>query len=181
MIAHYGCFEDVSVVIDACLLCNVSCAACLSFEVDHLLMVNLCYVIKGLLLVHWFSLNQKIVACTGQNLSLTTSHLFYCIPRILALGTNDLAIGTPFAKKVADSDSLALQSTMQCAGHDSCGYYGFFNLASASVDGCYLYIIIHYGRSQRNWGIRLAPRGGRPNPEFFKTIDNYTYSKKSYQ
>ena len=37
MIAHYGCFEDVSAVIDACPPCSVLCAASLSFEVDHLL------------------------------------------------------------------------------------------------------------------------------------------------
>ena len=36
MIAHYGCIEDESAVIDECLPCGVSCAACLSFEVDHL-------------------------------------------------------------------------------------------------------------------------------------------------
>ena len=33
IIAHYGCFEIVSTVADACPLCGVSCAACLSFEV----------------------------------------------------------------------------------------------------------------------------------------------------
>ena len=36
MITHYGCFEDVSAVIDMCPPCGVSHAACLSFEVDHL-------------------------------------------------------------------------------------------------------------------------------------------------
>ena len=36
MIAHYGCFEDVSAVIDIYPLCSVLHAACLSFEVDHL-------------------------------------------------------------------------------------------------------------------------------------------------
>ena len=36
MVAHYGCFEDVSAVIDACPSCSVSCAGCLSFEVDLL-------------------------------------------------------------------------------------------------------------------------------------------------
>ena len=56
MTAHYGCFEDVSVVIDACPLCSVSHAVCLSFEVDHLLVDNLSYGIKGLLLVHCFSI-----------------------------------------------------------------------------------------------------------------------------
>ena len=57
------------------------------------------------------------------------------------------------------------------------GSSGFFNHSSASVDGCYLYIIIHYGMSQRDWGIRLMPRGGRPDPESFKAMDTNTYSK----
>ena len=30
------CLEDLSAVIGMCPLCSVSCAACLSFEVDHL-------------------------------------------------------------------------------------------------------------------------------------------------
>ena len=54
----------------------------------------------------------------------------------------------------------------------------FFNHASTSVNGCYLYIIIiHYGMWKRDWGIRLVPRGGRPDSESFKAIDTYTYSK----
>ena len=36
MIAHYGCSEDESAVIDVLPPCSVSCVACLSFEVDHL-------------------------------------------------------------------------------------------------------------------------------------------------
>ena len=57
------------------------------------------------------------------------------------------------------------------------GYSGFINLASTSVDGCYLYIIIHYGMSQRDWGIRSVPRHGRPDAESLKVIDTNTYSK----
>ena len=36
MIAHYGCFEDVSAVINTCPLCGVSCATFWCFEVDCL-------------------------------------------------------------------------------------------------------------------------------------------------
>ena len=36
MIAHYGCIEDESAVIDTFPPCSVLNAACLSFEVDHL-------------------------------------------------------------------------------------------------------------------------------------------------
>ena len=57
------------------------------------------------------------------------------------------------------------------------GSSAFFNHASASVDGCYFYIIIHSGMSQRDWGIRSVPMGGRPGPESFKAIDTYTISK----
>ena len=35
MIAHYGCFEGESAVIDVCPLCSEVSAACLSFEVDQ--------------------------------------------------------------------------------------------------------------------------------------------------
>ena len=49
MIAHYGCFEDESVVIDACPPCSVVYAACLSFEVDHLFSGQSVHGIKGLL------------------------------------------------------------------------------------------------------------------------------------
>ena len=34
MIANYGCFEDLSAVIDVCPLCSVSHVVCFSFEVD---------------------------------------------------------------------------------------------------------------------------------------------------
>ena len=70
------------------------------------------------------------------------------------------------------------QPPTQCAGYDSCGIILVFNLASASVHGCYLYIIIHYSMSQRDWGMRSVPRGGRPDEEFFlKAIDTFTYIK----
>ena len=36
MIAHCGCFEDVTAVIDLCSSSSVLCAVCLSFEVEHL-------------------------------------------------------------------------------------------------------------------------------------------------
>ena len=31
--------------------------------------------------------------------------------------------------------------------------------------------------SQREWGIKSAPKGGRPDPQSFKAVDTYTYSK----
>ena len=56
------------------------------------------------------------------------------------------------------------------------GSYGFFNPAFISVDGCYLYVIVHYGMSQRDWRINSVDMGDRPDPESFNTIDTYTYS-----
>ena len=49
------------------------------------------------------------------------------------------------------------------------GLSWFLNLASTSVDGCYLYIIIHYGISKRDWGNKES---GRSDPES-KAIDTY--------
>ena len=57
------------------------------------------------------------------------------------------------------------------------GSSGFCNHALMSVDECYLYIIIHYGMSQRDWGVMSVPRVIRPDPESFKAIDTYTYSE----
>ena len=52
MIAHHGCFEDVSAVIDMCPPCSVSCAACLSFEVDQIFSGQS---------VLW---DEKVIACS---------------------------------------------------------------------------------------------------------------------
>ena len=57
-----------------------------------------------------FSLRKELWS-TGQNLGLTTSHLSYCIPGILALGANDLDIGTPFA----NADCLQLLSGLSAS------------------------------------------------------------------
>ena len=54
----------------------------------------------------------------------------------------------------------------------SVGFYMILNLASMSVDGCYLYTTIHYGMLWRDWGIRSVPKGCRPDPES-KAIDTY--------
>ena len=67
------------------------------------------------------------------------------------------------------------QPSAQCAAMIPEGSYWFFNLASTSVDGCQLYIIIYYGMLQRDWGIRLMSKGGRPDGEFFKATDANTY------
>ena len=51
------------------------------------------------------------------------------------------------------------------------GSYWVFNLASTSVDGCCLYIIINNGMSWWSWGVRLAPWWGRSATKFLKVVD----------
>ena len=57
------------------------------------------------------------------------------------------------------------------------GSSGLIKLSSMSVDGCYLYIIIHYDMLQNVCRIRSMPRGDRPDSESFQVVDTYTYSK----
>ena len=59
MSAHYECFTDVSTVIDVCPLCSVSCAACISFEVDHLFSHQSVLRVQGAIASPLF-LNWKI-------------------------------------------------------------------------------------------------------------------------
>ena len=153
MIAHYGCFEDVSAVIDVCPICSVSC---LSFEVDHLFsgqsvlwnQRDCCLSIVSqlfLAVMHWSEpksynksnelLHSQDFGFRGQRSSYRNS---FCQSRLLTMTLQPFSF--PFNVQI-----------MILAGS-----YGFFNLASTSVDGCYLYIIIHYGMSQRDWVIRLV-------------------------
>ena len=62
MIVHYGCFEDVSVVIDAVLfvVCHMPHIEALKLIVY--LVVSQCYVIRGLLLIHCFSRKNSCYA-----------------------------------------------------------------------------------------------------------------------
>ena len=59
MIAHYGCFEDVSAVIDTCpfVVCYMPHVEALKLIVY--LVVNLCCGIKELLLIHCFSIKKN--------------------------------------------------------------------------------------------------------------------------
>ena len=70
MIAHYGCFEDICAVIDACPLCGLSCAACaecLSFEVDCLFSgQSVLWDQVGVQLVHHFSIRKSSHALFGM-------------------------------------------------------------------------------------------------------------------
>ena len=56
-------------------------------------------------------------------------------------------------------------------------FHVFLTVPPLPVNGCNLYIIIHYGMLQRDQGIRLALRGGTPEPESSKALDTYAYSK----
>ena len=58
MIAYYGSFDDVSAVIDVCPLCSVFVPHVETLKLIIYLVVNLCYGIKDLLLVHCLSLRK---------------------------------------------------------------------------------------------------------------------------
>ena len=126
-----------------------------------LFLTPLIFLLQKIAIMHWFALKSY-----NRPFELLHSWDFGCRGQWLGYRT-------PFAKGGCLQWLCGISSLIQCAGNGSCRVYGVFSLASASVDGCYLYIIIHYGRSQRDWGIRLVPRAGRPDPEF-KAIDTYT-------
>ena len=97
MIAHDGCFEDVSAVIDMCPLCIMLCAKCWSFEVYHLLVINLCYGVKGLLLIYCFSIKNSCHALV-RTYVLQQAIWAIAFPEFWLKGASDPIIGTPFAK-----------------------------------------------------------------------------------
>ena len=72
------------------------------------------------------------------------------------------------------------------ASHSMCRPWfwpAMIHLASASVDGCCIYIIIHNGMSQWSLVIGSAPWSGRSAPKFLRAIDvhacNKYHTKKS--
>ena len=167
-IAHYGCFEDISAVIDMCPFCSVSHAAYLSFKVD--------FLFSGLSVL-W---EQRTITCPlFFNQKIAVMHWSepksYNNPFVL-LHSQDFGFrGYWSGYRNPFSQSRLLTVTLQpCSLLFNvqvmilAGSSRFFNLASTSVDGCYLYIMIHYGMSQRDWGIRLVSRDGRPDPYLLK-------------
>ena len=122
------------------------CMSIVSYSIDFLTQKNSCH-------------------CTGQSLSLTTCHLSYCIPRILALGSQWSIYRNSFCQSRLLTTTLwPFQPPIQCTGHDSMTLwpfslpfnaqvmiharsYWFLNLASTSIYGCYFYLIIYYGMS----------------------------------
>ena len=97
MIAQYGCFEDVCVIIDVCFLCKVSCIACLSFDIEHLFSSQSVLwdtrAIACPLLV-----NQKIAVMHWSELKPYNKPFVLLHSQDFGLGPNDLVMGTPFAK-----------------------------------------------------------------------------------
>ena len=177
VIAYDWCFEDVSAVIDMCPFCSMSCATCWSFEVDHLFSGQ-SVLWNQRAIAYPLLLNQKIAA---MHWSEPKS---YNKPFVLLQYQN-----FDFRAQWSGYQNSFCQSRLLTATHQPCslslnvqvmilaGSSWFFNHASTSVDGCYLYIIIHYGMSQGDWRIRSVSRGGRPDGESFNAIDTYTYSK----
>ena len=137
--------------------------------------------IKGLLLIHCSSIQKNVYSCHAliRSQVLQWASVLIVFPRFLALGANDLVIGTPFDKAgCLHWPSGLVASCSMCRSWCLWGLQRFFNHASTSIDGCYLYIIIHYGISQRDCRIRMVLRGGRPDPESFNATETYIYSKK---
>ena len=95
MIAHYGCFKDVSAVIDMCPLCSALCAEC--FKLIVYLVANLCYGIKGATACPLF-LTQKIAVMHWSEPKSYNKPFELLHSLDLALRANDPDIGTPFAK-----------------------------------------------------------------------------------
>ena len=133
----------------------MTCATCQSFdhnicllEADHLFKWSICAVgSKGYCLSIVF-LNPKIAVMHWLD---PKSHKepFMVFPTYWLLGPNDLVIGPPFDKKKLLTMTLQPCSLLfNVQDMIIVGSSGFFNHASTSVDGCYLYIIIHYGMSQ---------------------------------
>ena len=165
MIAHYGIFEDVSQSLTWILLlvCHVLPVEALKLIIY--LVVNLCYGIKGILFVHCFSLRKQL-SCTGQNLILT-SHELLCSQDFGFRGQTSRYSNSFCQSRFLTATHWPFSLPFNVQAMIPVRSYGFFNLASTSADGCYLYIIIHYGMSWRDWRTRLVPVGGRPDPKIF--------------
>ena len=147
MIAHYGCFENVSAVIDACPLCSVMCATCSSFEVDCLFSGQS---------VLW---DQRAIACPlVLNQKIADMHWTEpksCNKPFVLLHSQDFS----FSSKWTGYRNTFWQCSLLTATLWPCrplfnvqvmilaGSSGFFNHAFTSVDGCHLYIFIYYGMS----------------------------------
>ena len=98
MMAHNGCFEDASAVIDTCSPCSVMHAACLSFEVYHVfsgqsVLWDQRVTARSLFLTPMF-LTQKITVMHWSEPKSYNKPFELLCPRILALGASDLDIGT---------------------------------------------------------------------------------------
>ena len=165
MLSVNDCSWWVFAVIDVCSLCSMSHVHMLELcNWSSIPVANLCCNqfcgIKGLLLIRCFLVKKKL-SFTGQ--SLITSHLCYSIPSILALGANDPdpGIGSPFWQSRLLTMTLwpfSLLLNVQVV--ILVGSSGFFNFAFMSVDGCCLYIIIHFGMlwwdCRKGWCLGVA-------------------------
>ena len=178
IIAHDGCFEDVSAVIDTCPLCSMPHSTCWSFKLDHLFSGQ-SVLWDQRAIVYPLFLNPKIAVMhwskpkSYNKLFVLLSLLYFGFRAHWSCYRNSFC-QSRFLTATLRPCSLLFNAYVMILVESS----GFFNHASAYVDGCYLYIIIHYGMLQSDWGIRSVPRCWRPDPESLKAIDTYIYNKK---
>ena len=163
--------HDLSVAIDVCPLCSMSCVTCWIFEVGCLFWWSICAVgSKGywlstvpppkIAVMHWSepkSYNELV--CLSHSL-------------ILALGANDLDIGTPFAK----AGCLQWLSGL-VVSHSMCMSW-FLWVLQLCLHICVLPLHHHpQWHVMKGLGNKVWPRGDRPDSESFKARHTYTYSK----
>ena len=173
----------LSAVIAACLFWSVSHVTCYDW-------VLMCVPLKSIVYSRDHSGCCGItgaIICLFINLKVGGMHVLKswvlqwviwscCIPSILVLVAND-----PPAWTVFWQDWLLTVTLWSCSLSFNAldmvliGFYRFLNHASASLDGCCLYVIIQNGMLQWDWRVGSVPWYGRAGPEFFKAEDAYAY------
>ena len=184
-------FDDCSwwliAVINTCVsfvVCHIPHIEVSLWSWSSIQVANLCCGIRGLLPIHWCLIRKIAVMYWSESYILITSHLCYSI-------TSDFGIKDQWSRsrymnsfwqsRVLTMTLLAFQPLIPYAGHDSCRVLQFQPI-SASVDGCYhLHHHPLWHGAGRDCGIRSVPRGGRPDPELFKSNKQLYIHQKLYQ
>ena len=112
---------------------------------------------------------QKYLSCTGQIPSLTMNHI--CLLHSLDFGFRGQWSGYRDSFWKVRLLTMTIQPcilSFNVQDMTLVGPSGFFKHASASVDGCCLYIIIHYGMLQWDWGIGFVLEVAGLNQNLFK-------------
>ena len=126
MTAHYGCFEDESVVIDMCPPCSVSHATYLSFEVEHLFsgqsgILDLKVTACLLFLTPMFSYSENSCHALVRTIVLQQTIWAIAFWGFVLYGPMIHIQELLLPRQVAYSDTPAFHPPIQYAGHDSHG------------------------------------------------------------